>query len=278
MTEAAAPSPPLDAAWDCHVHVFDAAWPRPPGHAGHYEVHTHTLGDAMAQAAVAGVERLVLVQPSIYGGDNRLLLRALAQAPGRHRGVVVLGATATAAELAELHGAGVRALRLNLVSPLGTCSLEEAQAQLARLAPDLRALGWHVQWYAGAGQLAALAELQAKLGLVFVLDHLAGLNATADAQAWRAAQTLARGGAWIKLSGWYRLGANRAPYDTMHRAVERAIDVFGPRCVWGSDWPHTGLAPALCPGYAELLAPLAMSAGDSRWRAVMIEAPLRLYD
>ena len=51
--------------WDCHVRVFD-------------------------EAAPVGVGHLVLVQPSVYGADNRVRMQALSVEPGRHRGVAVL--------------------------------------------------------------------------------------------------------------------------------------------------------------------------------------------
>ena len=75
------------AGCDCHVHVFDAT---APVAAGHYRPAHRPLADIETQAATLGVQHLVLVQPSVYGTDNGLLLQALARAPGRHRGVVVL--------------------------------------------------------------------------------------------------------------------------------------------------------------------------------------------
>lgn len=264
-------------AWDCHVHVFDAVWPRPAGHDGHYAVDTHTLEQAEAVAATVGVRRLVLVQPSIYGGDNTLLLQALKRHPGRHRGVLVPGAQTPAEALPALHGFGVRGLRFNLVSPLGVVDPSAAIALLTPLVPALQALNWHVQWYARADHLPALVGLQARCGLTFVLDHLGGLSVAAPPVTWSAAAQLARAGAWIKLSGWYRLGAPRAPFAELAGVLDRARELFGPRCVWGSDWPHTGLAPTDRPFYADLLRPLQAAAGGEAWQQLMCQAPQRLY-
>ena len=226
------------SGWDCHVHVFDAA---APVHAGsHYLPQTRDLAEIEAIAAAQGVGRLVLVQPSVYGTDHRVMLRALCAEPGRHRGVAVLAADVTDAELDTLHAAGVRGVRINHVSPVGARG--DAAALLRALAPRLRARGWHVQWYVPPEQLPQLPALQDEAGLPFVLDHLAGMGlgvADDKSTCWSALQALAAGGAWVKLSGWYRLQAAR-PYDALHTRIARVAALFGTRCVWGSDWPHTG--------------------------------------
>ena len=140
--------------WDCHVHVFDAA---SPVATGHYRPAHRPLAQIEAAAVAAGVQHLVLVQPSVYGHDNTLLLQALAARPGRHRGVVVLGNEVDDHELDAMHALGVRGVRLNLVSPVGESGADVGR-RFAALAPRLRARGWHLQWYAGPEHLAAAQD------------------------------------------------------------------------------------------------------------------------
>ncbi|NML14028.1 amidohydrolase family protein [Azohydromonas caseinilytica] len=250
---------PEDGGWDCHVHVFDIAAPVQPGH---YVPAHRPLHEIEARAAGHGIRHLVLVQPSVYGSDNSVMLRALQASAGRHRGVAVVEPDVSDATLDELHAAGVRGIRFNLVSPVGHQG--DAGDALRSLAPRLRRRGWHVQWYARAGHLAGLATLQREMDLPFVLDHLAGLHAALPAEdpAWAAAAALAEGGAWIKLSGWYRLQSVE-PYPALWPAIERAAALFGDRCVWGSDWPHTSFAPDALPTYDSTLAPLRRVLGDA---------------
>ena len=116
---ALATSTPLRDAqegWDTHVHVFDAA---APVQAGHYQPAHQPLERIEAKAAKLGVGHLVLVQPSVYGTDNRLVLDALAREPGRHRAVVVVDTDIADSELHTMHALGVRGVRFNLVSPVG---------------------------------------------------------------------------------------------------------------------------------------------------------------
>jgi len=69
---------------------------------------------------------------------------------------------------------------------------------------------------------------------------------------------LAAGGAWIKLSGWYRLAADE-PFDAIHPMLRRVAALFAGRMVWGSDWPHTGLGSAPGLAYAATWQPVAQA-------------------
>jgi predicted TIM-barrel fold metal-dependent hydrolase len=232
---------------------------------------------AIEQLARAhGIEHLVLVQPSVYGTDNTVMLQALEAAAGRHRGVAVVEADITDRELDRLHRAGVRGVRFNLVSPAGHAG--DVASELMRLAPRLRERGWHVQWYVHAHDLPRLVTWQMLSGLSFVLDHLAGLGADTPEShpAWDAAQALAAAGAWIKLSGWYRLGA-AAPYTALQPYISRAAALFGPRMVWGSDWPHTSFPPERLPPYESTLLHIRSVFDDSQVQAVLHEQARALY-
>jgi predicted TIM-barrel fold metal-dependent hydrolase len=255
------------------VHVFDAA---APVRAGHYRPAHRPLGEIEDLASRHGVGHLVLVQPSVYGTDNAVMLRALQAAPGRHRGVAVVDPAIADAELDRLHEAGVRGVRFNRVSPAGHAG--DAGADLLHLAPRLRSRGWHVQWYVRADDLPQLVQWQAQTGLRFVLDHLAGLDASLPQAhpAWAAAQALAEAGAWIKLSGWYRLGA-QAPYSELRPHIRRAAALFGPRTLWGSDWPHTSFEASQMPAYESTLEPVSTSLGAAPMQALLHEHAASLY-
>ena len=255
--------------WDCHVHVFDAGV---PARGGHYQPVDRPLAQIEGVAHAHGVAHLVLVQPSVYGTDNALLLRALAVEPGRHRGVAVVDETIADAELDAMHARGVRGVRLNLVSPVGE-GREPAQ-RFAALAPRLRRLGWHLQWYAGVSQLPMLAELHRDSGITCVLDHLAGFGARVadDHPAWQAVEALAAQGAWLKLSGWYRLDAGE-PYAGLVPQILRLAGLFGERMVWGSDWPHTMFAADALPAYASTWQPVIDALGREAAEALRRRRP-----
>ena len=270
---------PVAPGWDSHVHVFDAAAAVAPGH---YQPAHRPLADIEQLAQSHGFGHLVLVQPSVYGTDNTVLLDALRAGGGRHRGVVVLPPSIDDAALQAMHDLGVRGVRFNLVSPVGD-SLKAGEGEGARdsfqaLAPRLRTLGWHVQWYAAPQDLPVIAALHAASPVPAVLDHLAGMHAgvSPDHPAWLALEQLAGQGAWIKLSGWYRLGAT-APYEVLDVAIRKVAGLFGQHLVWGSDWPHTAFAPDALPAYASTWEPVVRSLTAVQARCAREQAPAALY-
>src|SRR3954451_273242 len=104
---------------DSHVHIVGPTqkYPQVPD-------RTYLAGEATVETlrwllAARGIPRFVIVQPTFYGADNRSTLDALDTLGPNGRGVAVIYPKATSAEmLAEFHRRGVRALRLNLYSPM----------------------------------------------------------------------------------------------------------------------------------------------------------------
>jgi hypothetical protein len=68
---------------------------------------------------VFGIDRAVIVQPSVYGFDNRLLVEVVKSDNSRFRGVAVIDPHSSDEELAALHAAGIRGIRFNLLHPSG---------------------------------------------------------------------------------------------------------------------------------------------------------------
>ena len=289
-------SPAPAPGWDCHVHVFGAQACVVPGH---YTPVPRPLAAIEALAQASGFGHLVLVQPSVYGTNNTVLLDALQVSPGRHRGVVVLDPAVSDATLQYMHALGVRGVRFNLVSPVGNwvnqghegngeraglggcrAAQQTLSQQFHALAPRLLALGWHVQWYARPDDLPTIARLHADgpVGLLAVLDHLAGLHAGVPLNhpAWQALARLAAQGAWVKLSGWYRLQAV-APYGELDKTILGVAELLGNRMVWGSDWPHTSFAEDALPDYDTVRAPVARIFSVAKKDGVFSRAAASLY-
>ena len=102
-------------ATDCHAHVFGPITRYP-----YFQKRIYTPPDAPPSAywrmlGALGVERAVLVQPSVYGTDNRAMLDAMAGERQRMRGVAVVEESVTDAELERMHETGVRGIRFNIV-------------------------------------------------------------------------------------------------------------------------------------------------------------------
>ncbi|RYH40182.1 MAG: hypothetical protein EON54_18530 [Alcaligenaceae bacterium] len=227
------PAPTLGC--DSHVHLFmPEQFPYSPER--QYTPPAAKVTDLRVLQRKLGMSRVVLVQPSCYGTDNRALLAGLADlGPLRARGVAVVDPEFSSdEELRQLHSSGVRGLRLNL-----SVQKIDGIAQLARQLESTQErcvpLGWHVQINADAAALLSLASVLEKMRVPMVFDHLAGGTATAA----MVTRLLHAGNAWVKVSAPYRLaeGTNQAEMEAL---VRRLVQANPHRLVWGSDWPHTG--------------------------------------
>ena len=253
---AAIPAPP--AGWDCHVHVFDGA---APASAAHYQPVPRPLSEIEDLAAANGCGHLVLVQPSVYGTDNSLLLRELQRTPGRHRGVVVLAGTEAETQLAAMHAVGVRGVRFNLVSPVGSAR-DQARHLLFRLAPTLRTPKLARAVVRRARRTAAARTIAGRVRAGLRARPPRRPDARHGPRRGLAGARPARSrGGLDQAQGWYRLQAE-APYDALQPLIKRAATMFGERMVWGSDWPHTSFAPHPLPTYDSLWCPVIRALGE----------------
>ncbi|ODP34688.1 amidohydrolase [Pandoraea sp. ISTKB] len=226
-------------ACDCHLHILGDATIYPFSTPRDYTPPRASLGDWQRMAATLGLERMVIVQPSVYGTDNRCTLDALSAAgPARARAVVVLDGDVTPAELRRLHDLGVRGVRFNLVNA-GGLTPDVIEVMANRIAP----LGWHLQFYVDGPQLPALSPLIERLPTPAVIDHMGQIRANSPTYEQEVAallRLLANGKTWVKLCG-YRASTRAYPHADV-APLARAIVAAAPhRCVWGTDWPHTGL-------------------------------------
>ncbi len=231
---------------DCHVHLFDATrFPFAPDRS--YTPGRARVEDLLAFEARLGIERIVLVQPSVYGTDNAALLEGLRELGlQRARGVAVIDPrTVTHAALQSLHDQGVRGIRLNL-QVRGQRDLSVASAQLRRASDVVAPFGWAVQIYADLDVVAGLAADIADLAVPVVLDHFAGARADklADQQAAFATvlDLVKHGNAYVKLSAPYRASRQAPQFDDLAPIARQLIDARPDRMLWASDWPHTGSA------------------------------------
>lgn len=219
---------------DSHFHVFNADAPLVTPRS--YTPRIMTLDDWRTYADLAGIERGVLVQPSVYGLDNRVLLTALTGDADRLRGVVVIPPDTSTTELQRLDRLGVRAVRINLRNKAGI-----GLDALENLAPRIRPLGWHVQFQVGPEAIAAVAELAQKHDINGVIDHLAFMPLDPVGPALDdMLRALDGGRIHVKISAPYRM-RDTANSDGYRVAVAALAASHAHRLLWASDWPHTEL-------------------------------------
>ncbi len=262
-------------ACDTHAHVIgrpdlypfvaDRSYTPPPA----------TVESYLAMHGVLGIERGVLVQVSVHGTDNRLLVATLQQYPERLRGVAVVTPDISEAELDELDAAGVRGLRCNELfgGGIGLEAMEPLAKRIARR-------NWHLQLLIDARRLPALSARLLRLPVPFVIDHMGssltvrGIN---DPGFQEMCRLLAEADCWIKISGANRISHEPIPYRDTVPFAQALVAIRPERLVWGSDWPHVAVAGPM-PHDGILLDLLAEWVPDEVTRnRILVENPAKLY-
>lgn len=225
---------------DCHVHVIG-----PKARFPLITPRTYTPPDAPVEACVemlgrVRAERVVLVQPSIYGEGHGCLMQALAVLGDRARAIAVLPEHPSHPEMDEWQNAGVRGVRLNVATAVPP-PLPNVTRELDRLATEVAHRGWHVQILARIPIIESLSDWLCGMAAPVVLDHccLVPCPARGIPQGWGVlARLLDSGNVWIKLSGAYRL-ADDGSRANVGRLFNFLVAANPERLLWGSDWPHT---------------------------------------
>jgi predicted TIM-barrel fold metal-dependent hydrolase len=263
-------------ACDCHAHIFGPAeqYPFVPG-------RSYTPPQASVQAyqrtlSALGLERAVIVQPSVYGTDNRCTYDAVAGSGGRWRGIAVVDSSTNMQALRRLHDAGFRGVRFNLLFK-GGLALEILEQVSRLIAP----LGWHVQLLLDGRDLAELAPRLRGLPVPLVIDHMGHMPAQLGLAhpGFTALLALVREGkSWVKLSGPYRISAKPYPYEDVASIAKALVEAAPGHMVWGSDWPHPSFQGAM-PVDATLLDLLASWVPEPLTRQrILTTNPAELYD
>ncbi len=260
-------------ACDTHIHVYDQRYPispttvlRPPD---------ATLVEYAELQAELGLDRVVIVQPTTYGLDNRLQLEAVTELGDSARAVVVIDEHATDEDIERLTALGARGARFHML-PGGVVPWTALPAVADRIA----AYGWHVQLQLNGRDLPGRLDELLALPTPLVIDHVGRFMppVTPDHAAFRALLTLVDSGrSWVKLSAPYESTHDGAPdYHAVAELARLLVDRAPERMLWATNWPHPGQDDPL--GSVELRALLDgwLPDLDIR-RRVLVDNPAEVY-
>jgi len=262
-------------ACDCHSHILGPVdtYPYVPN-------RSFTPPDASPQAyldmlGALGIERMVVVQPSVYGSDNRRTADAVGELGiHRARGVAMVGENVTSSDIKALDDAGIRATRF-ITTAGGGPSLDNLPG-VARKVADF---GWHIEMYVPLDTWPKVLPVIETLPVSVVFDHMGGLKADVadnDPLLIQILRLLDTGKHWVKLCG-YRNSQAGYPYADVTPLARRFVERAPERCVWGTDWPHTAIKGHM-PDDGELLDLLGEWVPDAATRQrILVDNPGRLY-
>lgn len=262
-------------AIDCHLHIFGPTEQYPYTAKRAYTPPEASLEAYTKLSTSLGFERMVIVQPSVYGADNRCTLdMCVAAGPKRSRCIVVVDENITDAELKEMHAKGARGLRINALTSAGV-----PPAAIEKLAQRIKPLGWHMQFWISGPQLAVLSDLIERLPVPVVFDHMGqfSLDGGLNGAEFKALMRLVEKGCWVKMIG-YRVSRAGPPYEDVRAQAEAIVKAAPDRTVWGTDWPHPHLEGRAYPDSQFLVNLLASWAGsEAQTKRILVDNPARLY-
>ena len=270
-------------AVDCHAHVCGPASLFPYAQERIYTPPDATLESYQALLRMLGIDCAVLVQPSVYGTDNRAMLAALKAYPKQFRGVAVIPNQATDVSdryLEELHLAGVRGIRCNLVDVANKTGELPIQA-LRALAERIKPFDWHLELLMHVNEYPDLATVFKNFPVDLVFGHFGYSHAKygVNDKGFEGLLELMRNGqAWVKMTGPYRICDGNLPYTDMRPFNDAVIRANPKRLIWGSDWPHVMVKKQM-PHDADLCELFGSWVKDSSLRkTILVDNPCILYD
>jgi 2-pyrone-4,6-dicarboxylate lactonase len=268
-------------ACDTHCHVIGphSRFPVAPD-AG--DIRSDSCAAHLRLLDELGLSRAVIVHPSsVYGARHEALLEALAQGAQRYRGVGVAHADIDDATLTHWHEAGVRALRF--------ITVKNAQGQpfpgsagfsdFISLAPRLKAMGWHAQFWSDCADIVAReADLSAS-GVPIVLDHMGRIDVSAGVAGHdfrRLCDLVRDGNFWLKLT-LCRNSTKGPDYIDLRPFHDALVNANPDRLLWGSDWPHLRMG-VNAPDVASLLRLFSSWIGDRDIESkILVDNPQSLF-
>ena len=263
-------------ACDTHSHIYGPIERYP--HVGTRESRFAPIEAYRAMLDRLGIERSIIVQPALYGLNNRCTLDAIAAlGQDRARGTAVITLDATKQELRRLHDEGIRGIR---ISHGGDELSPEVAGDVARL---IEPFGWVLQIQDSRKRwIADAAPHLAKLPVPLIFDHLGRTPAEegANGTEFKALlKLLDTGRIWVKISGPnYSSLAGHPRYEDVAERVGILVNARPDRLLWALNWPHPGLKYDGVADSADLLDPLLDWVPDAAVRKMILaDNPGKLY-
>jgi 2-pyrone-4,6-dicarboxylate lactonase len=263
---------------DAHCHVFGPGNVFPFAPERKYTPCDAGKDSLFALRDFLGFDRNVVVQATCHGTDNAAMLDVLRSSAGRARGIATVGPDVSAAELSEMHDAGVRGVRFNYVRRLVD---PEPDSYYRRIVEKIAPLGWHVVIYFEATDLAERWDLFTSLETPVVVDHMGRPDVSQPVDGPEFDRFLRLLGEhenfWSKVSCPERLSISGPPYDDVVPFARRVIQEFPDRVLWGTDWPHPNLTDHM-PDDGKLVDFIPRIATSPEFqRKLLVHNPTNLY-
>lgn len=265
-------------AVDAHCHVFGPSPQFPFAPERKYTPCNAGKDQLFALRDHLGFARNVIVQATCHGRDNRAMMDACRTAGDLARGVASVGPDVADADLAEMHSAGVRAVRFNFVRRLVEATPE---AVFLSIADRIAKLGWHIVVYFEAADLDRLVPFLERLPTRIVVDHMGRPDVTKPTSGPEFGQFLQlmqeNSNIWAKTTCPERLTRQGPPYGDVVPFAAEVVRRFPDRVLWGTDWPHPNMKSHM-PDDGALVDWIPRIAPSAELQQkLLVDNPMRLY-
>ncbi len=278
---------------DCLTHIFGDPSRYPMAPERPYTPELASLSELRAVHQALRVDRVVLVQTTVYGTDNSCMLDSLSQLGERARGIAVIDHDLSQSALDDFHAAGVRGIRTNLET-VGIFDPDVARRRFISAVEQLRdRKGWHIQIFTRLSVIEALHDLVDQSPVPVCFDHFAGTPAQggmAENGFASVCDLLRSNKIYVKVSAPELVSKQRPDYPDVLPLAKALIATNRNRILWASHWPHpdsgregvrrpaTDVTPLrqIDDGYVFNLMPLWAPDPDDL-HAILVENPARLY-
>lgn len=255
------------------MHFYDDAYPAAPE--ASLRPPNASVADYAAVQDALGTERVVVVQPTTYGLDNRVQLDGVEQIGESARAVVVIDASVEDSTLRAFTDLGVRGARFHML-PGGAVGWDHLEPVAKRIAD----FGWHIQLQSNGHELAARKQQLLALACPLVIDHVGRFMGPVEPESepYSALLDLVDAGAQVKLSAPYESATDSSHrYEIVGRCVKALVERAPDRMLWASNWPHPGQADP--PSEADLVRLRTEWLPTPELRdQVLVTNPATLYD
>ena len=275
------PPPPGSCCSQFHIYEDPDKYPTRPSPP--YEAIDATFADAKKMLHALGFERGVIVHPTVYGSDHRLLLDTLegltSEERKSFRGVAIIDDSVSDRELERLNAAGVCGARLNIARAF---TLTPSKTEARRTLDRLREIGWHARVHVTGNDLLEFSDiLRSVKDVPMVIDHLGHVHFEGGFE-----RPVVR---WIldmlQHENWWMMTSNGNRDSTMESGWDDAVP-YGrafiraapDRMVWATDWPHAGWTKRMMNDAEEVeLLYRYVDYDPALIRKILVDNPARLH-
>ena len=286
-------------ACDCHSHIFGDPQKFPFATPRSYTPEIASVDEMRALHRALHMQRVVVVETSVYGTDGRCTIDAVKQQAPNARGVIAIAENTTNEQLDELHRAGIRGIRVDMDSGPGVLNdfvgakrlpfdPEVARQRVKAAVERIKGRPLHIELSTHLPVIEAIKDEVMASPVPVSINHFGGAQAAKGVNQPGFDTLLGlihSGKAYVKVSGPYRVSKQAPDYPDVTPLAKAIIAANPQRVIWGTDWPHpatsdrptTEVTPFWQIDDGRDFNQLATWTDANQLKLILVENPARLY-